>query len=945
MEYPRQVVSAALGVLLQLLAALRRALEGQVQGGFSWLNPSLECRYPVAWSWTEDAPVEEEPLDTAAATSPLSTIDNLEVFRALTHGTGWKIHDGLARPLVTEEQKALLETLPKSQRHALLDEITEPFTLIVTRSREDRSVGRRNLFSLPTDTLVADVSGTSVVIGIRLEVHTLVVDHDAKRAYYPVIVSLEYSAKPEGLGGWLAEHGQEIWVPLSDAVGRLSRTLEGIDFQDGEAVASSPRASDRAERLARVPEVGPRITFPEQRRSVMSPVPMPRAIGKEAATLAVIRGLGRMFAGYAGVLDLDINGAVAVGEARRCLLSTLEEHLAARGIEYHRNEEDGRVTYTLLNCQPSEASEIWAAVERAMNRGNGGPGVEARAPGIEGASRFENGSVITETRLLFWPERQAAGSSQPVHFRSQSAPGYLALLEQFGKHPYFAAGWLWIKQGQEREGFRIGGLSALLFTEGRAALQRVGERQIAEREAELSRLLRDPQLLGGPDHKVVQELRGSIITLRKWLAALSVYDVSHDLILCLLETFHRQRDHWARQEIVIKNGVVSTAPYRILQVDPKELRLRVDPGGKWGDNWRARLFDGFSALATFERQTRTETGRKVDVGDRLVHRVIDGLRPADGAAHPKPDADVGLVRLLKQVGALPCDMFYVEVSVDFIARLITWAVEESGPVRWGIDAAGHAKPADGADSELWPGRQPYYQHSPRLLAFSNLEDWPVSRKLLASALLQEVTPGRRRGRQRGARRKLTVEIEGQPYLACNGSGGRGYKIQTWMERSGAGEADRKSLAQFITDVEALVEAINLRIELEGETDTENRLLRGLAADPDAALGTMLRAYLPADLEDRLRGQLAERAHIEACDSEEEAKRGAMTASDLRSARLLAGVTQDAVARAMGVSKMAVSKWEQGKCPIPEGRQDDIRNVLTGGGGEISKPEVTKSAPK
>jgi DNA-binding transcriptional regulator YiaG len=166
-----------------------------------------------------------------------------------------------------------------------------------------------------------------------------------------------------------------------------------------------------------------------------------------------------------------------------------------------------------------------------------------------------------------------------------------------------------------------------------------------------------------------------------------------------------------------------------------------------------------------------------------------------------------------------------------------------------------------------------------------------------------------------------------------------------MERSGAGGADRKSLAEFITDVEALVEAISLRIEVggqEGETDTGILLLRGLAADPDAALATMLRAYLPADLEERLRGLLAERAHIEACDTEEELKCGAMRASDLRSARLQTGVTQDALARAIGVSKVALNRWEQGKRPIPAGRQEDIRKALAGEANNKSYPEVTKS---
>jgi hypothetical protein len=76
-----------------------------------------------------------------------------------------------------------------------------------------------------------------------------------------------------------------------------------------------------------------------------------------------------------------------------------------------------------------------------------------------------------------------------------------------------------------------------LFPEGRTALERMGERQIADRETELNRILQDPQLLGDPDQKVVQELRAGVARVRKWLSGLSVYDVSHDLTCACWKDF------------------------------------------------------------------------------------------------------------------------------------------------------------------------------------------------------------------------------------------------------------------------------------------------------------------------------------------------------------------------------------------------------------------------
>jgi DNA-binding transcriptional regulator YiaG len=926
LEDNRRIVLAAIVVLRQLLHALQHALEAQPDG-LTWLTPSLECRYSVPWNWDQNSP--QEPAREVSGASIGEVLNGIEIFSALTHGTAWKIHCGVARPLVTEDQKVLLEVLPKEERRALLDEITEPFTLVIGQAQAEPVAQRRNRYVLPGGGFEAKVDGTTVHIGIQFEVHPFVLDHDARRVYYPVIVALSYSTKPEGLGSWLKGFGHQIWDTLYASVDEVRASLARVPLKAddapevSEAVMAQKLNTDAA-------EIGPRRTYPERRRSLMSPVPMPRAIGREAATLAVTRGLGRMFAGYTGVPDLDINGPIATAEARRCCVAAFEEQVAVRGEKYERRDDNGAAVFTLQNCSWEKAGEIWASAAKALNKGDGGPGVEAIAPAIEVASRFESGIVVTQTRLVFWPDA-ARSDRPPARFRGQSSPGYVALLERQGSRPYFADGWLWVQRSREREGFRIGGLSTLLFHEGRRALERIAEHQIITGEADLSRLLRSAPPPGPDDEKAIRELRAEIVQLRNWLASLSVYDVSHDLILCLLEAFHRQRDHWAKQEVIVRGQAVSTAPYRILLLNPAELRLRLDPAKKWGDNWRSRISEGLAALATFERQTRTEVGRKIDFGDRLVRRVVDGLRSPDLPTGSDSNPDLGLVRLLRRNGCVPVDAFFIEVSVDFMARLVTWVVDDGGRVRWGQDALHFEGGRERAGTEF--AVQPYYHHSPRLLAFGNLEDWPVRRKLLASAILQEKTP--RKGKKRvGAMSqdsKLTVQIEGKPYIVCNGGAGRGYKVKTWMERAGydvAGEFG-KALAEFVNDVEALEAAIALRVELGPRDSTVNGVeaLRRLASDSTAAARTILRAHLPVDLEERLRFRLAEKANIEAVETHAEAAQEQMSGNQLRTARLQSGTTQGELASALGISQMLVSKWEQGKTPIPEGRAEAVRIAL------------------
>jgi hypothetical protein len=132
--------------------------------------------------------------------------------------------------------------------------------------------------------------------------------------------------------------------------------------------------------------------------------------------------------------------------------------------------------------------------------------------------------------------------------------------------------------------------------------------------------------------------------------------------------------------------------------------------------------------------------------------VIDGWAGIEEGNAPDWDSGLGLTKLLKQAHALPANAFFIEVSLDFMARFITNAVDPSGVIHWGIQAGKAAQQAELAKPEPNPKeanrvrkeleqkarKQPYYQHSPRLTTFSNLKEWPLQRKLLAYGLLEEL---------------------------------------------------------------------------------------------------------------------------------------------------------------------------------------------------------------
>jgi DNA-binding transcriptional regulator YiaG len=706
-------------------------------------------------------------------------------------------------------------------------------------------------------------------------------------------------------------------------------------------------------------------------RSVMSQVPVPRRAAQSAASLSLIRGLGRMFSGYSEIPHLGLQDAVPTQEAQRIfwghLTAMLDEDLRQRTpAASWQIVREQHTDILLIGVPESEARTLWCRLSRSLNKGEGGPGIQVAEPDTSSASHWDavRQTTVVASRWRLWPERalrdKSGWESHPVQFRNEGSPGYLELLERHGSKPFFAQGWLWIPRGAERDGFRIGGLATLLFPEGRAALEHIKKREIQSYEDELNRIFQNPELYpqqSSTDASVARDLRAAIHRVQRWVATLTVFDVQ-DVILCIFEAFHRQRDAWAREQLQLPDGrIIETRPWRLLYLDPEDMRIRLDPAQCWGDNWRSRIFEKLEALTTFSRQTRTRAGRKVDVGDRLLNRILDGLRTPEEQGN-ESDPTLALAHLLHSYQAFPINAFLVEVSLEFMQRLVTFATSPEGAVRWGLGAPEMIKeqaerqgksPRQARDmarsTEEEARSKPTFDHSPRLMTLGNLEHWSIERKQLAYVLLQEVTPCQQNPASSAGSRYQVELLEGQRVICCNGSRGHGYQVQTWMQKVGYDRTSSKRgpgrYAAFIEDLESLHRTLGLRMQVKDSHLSTAAVLRLLARTPSTSRllsRTILRLYLPVDLEERLRRRLAAEG-IDAIDAAEEQERQAspvlqrslparpLTPDEIHLARLQLNLTQNQLAERVGVTKMMISLWESGRKPVAAERMEQLRQIL------------------
>lgn len=975
------------------MISLQRLIDNPNDQNISWDNHWVEIQFSLEWDWSKKYNHSPQALAEQIAKIFSSSIKNLRVFQLLNPKVTYK-QDNKFFDL--NSSTPLLDIILEDERKPFLLNLSESITFRIPPPQELNH--HTSLFSsftiseilihFPDLILKSKLNHLNLEISIVTEFTPLVIDKDVQRAYYPVAIGLVLDnphlnslLTDPNLGFWLhLFHSLDLvidFLSTKQPIGQLSSVNQTF-LQPTTNTPNQPTNSSHL-KLDKV------VSLPlERRRSIMSPVPVPRTASKEAASLALIRGLGRMFTGYSKVPDLDILGKTATEEAEKLfwplLEKTISDFILTHNLiaSWEKFQQDGKTILVLRGIQEHDCHTIWFLTTKAANKGEGGPGLEIADPCFKNCTQFIQGKVSIENRLIFWPDEafkdRDGWDKPPIRFRTEGSPGYISLLERNGSQPYFADGWLWVPRGNEREGFRIGHLPTLLFPEGRAALERLKERELKDYEAEIQRIFQNPSLFRDEDSRTIRDLQSAVRRVKNWLRALSIYDIGHDLILCIFEAFYRQRNAWIAEKVILPNGQqIITKPWRIIRLDPDDLRLRLDPANSLGDNWRGRMFEKLEALTTFQRQTRTRTGRKIDVGDRFLGRVIDGRLGVDESSAPDTDPGLGLTRVLKKSGAFPTDSFFVEVSLEFMERLVTWAMDADGTLHWGIDSAKLAErnalisppnksihPKTSKISKIEEAKsKPYYDHSPRLLSLSNLECWPIERKLLACTLLQEVTPNvsknllktfqknNQKNNQKTLTKYKTITLNSLTYISCNGSRDQGYQLKTWLDKVGYEKYVRtttdKIFTKFIQDLHSLKQTLGLHLQL---ISPKNQLIQDLEA-----LSTLetyknnfspvqkykLKFYLPADLEKRLRQRLAD-AGIDAVDEGEDTSsfqhciltplgETTLCAADIRLARKRAGWKQTDLAHKLGVPREYIAYWENAKRPIPSERLALLQQIL------------------
>lgn len=717
------------------------------------------------------------------------------------------------------------------------------------------------------------------------------------------------------------------------------------------------------------------------------PVPLPHRAISEAAPLTTIRGLGRSLvpAKYQDTPDLDRKTSDIAQKAAQKLLWESVENILSNAVDnnsteacWTRNTENDQVIYTVSNLQEQETRELWNEVKASLNVGNGGPGLQASDPAIVANNHFDaiKGHSVIETRLIFWPEKVLQyqdGYSKPgVYFRSNQSPGYVALLNSHGDNPFKADGWLWLPKDSVREGYRLAGRAEYVFQEGVQAMSSLENLLISHHEEEIDRIQGSIRSTL-PFHEtvmakedLVKQLKDDIRRAKDHIATLSTFDCLNPL-KCVLYAFHNQREAWANEQLKLPGGeLINTSPYRVIQLDPTELKYFLNATG---DTWRTLIWRRLQALASFERTTWTKSGRRVESGDRFIHVLLDGYRTKEEMGAKEHER--GLWKVLRQEGAVPSDAFFAVLSPDFLDRCYSWERDADGKIVFGAEAAAlkakkttkfiEAKTIRDEENR----KSATYADSKRLTALSERENWSSERKLLVTRISEARTvntrPGRKNGNPVPVRSRnslggnyLLRKIDDTQYEVCRGTRGKGYSVTGWMKVGGyttKGDQRQTSKAyrNFIADLEYLSENLGFELQIPKKFKKTKRVIEFLSNNRKKKTELLqIDILIPLDIEDLLQkhldtfdtkatesnpvpGKPEKTVKIEKPQSNKQKREepNLQILDKLKDQLKAAGILQSDLAEMLDVSRESINRWfsPSSAKKIPDKRIRQILEIL------------------
>jgi DNA-binding XRE family transcriptional regulator len=295
---PDFIVATGLALTRLALENLQRYIEDAKDPSVSWDSPFVELRFAAPWDWENvrealpqisDADLESFLEALTKGTMALFEDRYRKTLQMFTKGACLRKKDGILTNLVSPWVQKALDEMSEKEREDYLKDWGEPVTfgavILDADEVEDASgdpvpevpeaVAEKLSALEPFLPFKGDVDGKPLSGSVVISFHPLLVDEDAKEAFYPMVTGLHFDPDPETLeepdpSTWSEKDRVDFWTgllqPLTEEIRKLEANApDGLKTHELSTISETHTLPPVAEGLA-----------PDARRvTLLVPVPAP----------------------------------------------------------------------------------------------------------------------------------------------------------------------------------------------------------------------------------------------------------------------------------------------------------------------------------------------------------------------------------------------------------------------------------------------------------------------------------------------------------------------------------------------------------------------------------------------------------------------------------------------------------------------------------------------
>ena len=263
-------------LILAALTNLRYYLEEATDDAISWESPFVEVQIPAEPEAPPMSDLPDEVLSspeeaTKAAGLRLDAVLLREIIRGLTGNAVTLRKDGVEFSWIPADLQKEMDSWPKKKRERFLETYGDPFVLGATYFEEGRDFeegpedepqkltrkGRRRIGGVsPLFPFSGMHDETPFSGSFAVAFHPLVLDEDARDAYFPVVVGIQFSPLEAGQGEesrfpnpaeWTKDDREQFWTAVLTPIIEAERSLRGKGGTGGTAAAPESTQSQETE--------------------------------------------------------------------------------------------------------------------------------------------------------------------------------------------------------------------------------------------------------------------------------------------------------------------------------------------------------------------------------------------------------------------------------------------------------------------------------------------------------------------------------------------------------------------------------------------------------------------------------------------------------------------------------------------------------------------------